>query len=82
MATTPMGSKAEFASPKMMQAGHKAQVQRSAATMSASMAMPNGGSSSMSAFGGSSMSGQQLGGSTNMFGYLASTVGTGYVNVD
>lgn len=77
-----MGSKAEFASPKMMQAGQKAQVQRSAANMSASMAMPIGGSSSMSAFGGSSMSGQQLGGGTNMFGNLANSVGTGFESVD
>jgi hypothetical protein len=77
-----MNSNAHFASPKMMQSGQKAQVQRSAATMSASMGMPIGGSSSMSPFGGSSMSGQQLGGGSNMFGDLANSVGTGFESID
>lgn len=77
-----MGNKAEFAPTNMMQAGNKSQVQRSAVTMSASMGMPIGGSSSMSPIGGSSMSGQQLGGGANMFGDLASSVGMGFESID
>jgi len=82
---TPMLSKPQLAQTKLG-GGVQIQAQRSSVAMNASAAMPLGGSSSMGGFSnlaGSSMPSQSLGsGSSNLFGDMASKIGTSFEGVD